>query len=218
MCRGKTQMNKFLLTALAVASVSSAFAVTINFDDLADDAILGNQYAGLGVTFSAGHTSTGIANPTFSSSGWATNSSMEVATIAGGDIGGGVTAPMSGTVVHSFDGWLSEDGDPSVTIDFATAISSFSVDFGGVAAANLGFTGAYAIDGANNVVASALVTASGTSTVSMSGLNVNRVVLVVGDFGDWVGFDNVSFEPVPEPATMTLLALGALAARRRKKA
>lgn len=208
-------MNKFLLTALAVASVSSAFAVTINFDDLADDALLGNQYAGLGATFSAGHTTTGITNPTFSTQGWATNSSMEVATIAGGDVGGGIAGSgLAGTVVHSFDGWFSEDGDASVTIDFSTAISSFSVDFGGVF--NIGATGAYAIDGSNNVVASAL--AAGNGTVSMTGLNVNRVVLVVGDFGDWVGFDNVSFEPVPEPATMTLLALGALAARRRKKA
>lgn len=211
-------MNKFLLTALAVASVSSAFAVTINFDDLADQAVLGNQYAGLGVTFSAGHTSSGVPNPNGSTEGWATNTSMVVATIAGGDIGAGVTAPMSGTIVHSFDGWFTEDGDASMTLDFSTAITSFSVNFGGVATASIGQTGAFAVDGSNNVVASALVTATGTSTVSMSGLNVNRVVLVIGDFNDWVGFDNVSFEPVPEPATMTLLALGALAARRRKKA
>jgi hypothetical protein len=31
-------------------------------------------------------------------------------------------------------------------------------------------------------------------------------------------FDDVQIQAVPEPATMTLLALGALAARRRKKA
>ena len=37
------------------------------------------------------------------------------------------------------------------------------------------------------------------------------------DSSHWVFFDNFSFEPVPEPATLSLLALGGLALIRRRK-
>ena len=54
---------------------------------------------------------------------------------------------------------------------------------------------------------------------------VNRIALsveggavhVVGDFGDWVGVDNVKFNTVPAPSAAALLGLGALAAGRRRR-
>lgn len=207
-------MKKLIILALAASIAGNSFGALINFDDLADGAILGSQYAG--VTFTSGHTATGVPNSGVTAQGFATNSSMEVATIAGGDIGGGVNAPMAGTVLHSFNGWLSEDGDATMTITFANAIQSISLDFGGVA--NLNVSGLHAVNG-GAVSASAFATVGGTSTVTLSGLNTTEVVVTMGDFGDWVGMDNLNYtDAVPEPASMIVLGGAALAAiaRRRK--
>ena len=48
---------------------------------------------------------------------------------------------------------------------------------------------------------------------------ITSVVFTPGDFGDWVGVDNITFTPVdvPEPAGLTLLALGLAAAARSRR-
>ncbi len=191
-------------------------ATLITFDDgaVSPGDILGAQYAGLGVTFSAGHTSAGVLNPVATAQGFATNSSMQMAAI-GGDVGGGVGAPLAGNLLHSFGGWLSEDGDPSFTMDFSSPIDAISVDIGGVF--NTASSVLYAIDGGNNVLGS-IASSGANSTLALSGLgNFQRAVVTMGDFGDWVGVDNVSFNVVPEPTSLGLIGAGiALLAFRRR--
>ena len=56
-------------------------------------------------------------------------------------------------------------------------------------------------------------------TVSSATL-ITSVVFTPGDFIDWVGVDNITFTPaadVPEPAGLTLLALGLAAAARSRR-
>ena len=92
-----TLLKSCIIAALGMVSIASAKEdlwlekmgptfpgspelTTITFDDgaVAPLSILGAQYAGLGVTFSPGHTSPGVANPAASTQGFATNSSMEI--------------------------------------------------------------------------------------------------------------------------------------------
>jgi hypothetical protein len=53
----------------------------------------------------------------------------------------------------------------------------------------------------------ALVTGTGSDTVKLGAWGFNW----------WLGLDNVSLTPVPEPVTMSMLALGGLALLRRKR-
>jgi hypothetical protein len=208
---------RLLVIGAMMALAGNALAVVITFDESgrADGDILSNQYAG--VTFSAGlGGATGVTDPVVTGEGFATNTSLELTTT---DIGAGVTAPISGRLLHSFGGWLSEDGDPVIRIDFADPINAISIDFGGVF--NPASTGIYAINGSNAAVASAFASATGSSTVSLSGFGqVSSIVVTLGDFGDWVGADNINYTPVPVPEPMTMGALGlgvAALLRRRKK-
>lgn len=207
-------MKRILSIALAAVSASS-FATFINFDDgaVAEGAMLSNQYAGMGVTFVAGTNGHSVPNPSGTTQGFASNSSMQ---ITSSDIGGGVGAPMSGKLLHSFGGWLSEDGDPVFTMIFSGGITSFSCFAGGIFSAPS--TAVYAFNAGGTQIGSAA--ASGTATTqqllmgSLSG--ATEVVMTIGDFGDWVGMDNLEFTAVPEPFSMATVGLGIAAMIRRR--
>ena len=124
---------KTALTLSMSLTAACAFSTTINFENLAVGTILSTQYSALGATFSANAFSG--AGSSSSGKSWATNTDMTiVSSLPGGDVGGLGTPPLvSGNVLHSFNGWLGEDGDPSFRISFASAINAFSATFVGVA-------------------------------------------------------------------------------------
>jgi hypothetical protein len=193
-----------------------SWTVTISVNDLAVGAVLSNQYAAQGVSFSAN----AFSSPGSSSSGQAraTNTDMTIVSSTGGDVGGLGTPPLvSGNVLRSFAGWLNEDGDPSFLISFSTAVTSMSFDFAGV----FGFADVtlWAYDGAT-----LLGTVSGTSggqfSLGFAAASITSVAVRPGTFDDWVGVDHLAFAPVPETSTHAMMALGlsalGIAARRRK--
>lgn len=208
----------FKKTVFAVATslllaVGQASAVTITFEDLAEGATLASQYAGIGAVFSA-NAFAGVGGPT---GDWASNTDM---TITSTDVGGLGTPPLvSGNVLHSFGGWLAEDGDPSFTITFSTPISSVSAAFAGVSTPAdvrlIAYNGATLLGEAPTSLV-----ATGQFTLSFAAASITKVVITPGSFNDWVGVDNIVFAPVPEVSTYAMmgLGLGLLAFKRRKVA
>jgi hypothetical protein len=208
---------------LFVAMHASAQTV-ITFDagdpigGLAAGATLSNQYAAYGVTF-APNAFTGVGS---SSSGeaWATNTNMTVVSSTGTDVGGlGAPSLVSGNLLHSFSGWLGEDGDPSFRASFSSAISSFSADFAGVTTGSDVRLFAY-----NGSTLLGTVAGSGTGqfTLSFAAAAITSIVVANGSFNDWVGVDNITYTvaAIPEPETYALmgLGLGVVAWARRRAA
>jgi len=219
--------QRIALTTTLVLAAGHASAVTITFDELATGTSLSNQYAGMGVTFSAnafsGAGSSGSGQP------WASNTDMTIVSIAGGstEVGGlGTPALVSGNVLHRYNGWLTEDGDPSFLISFATPVTSVSLDFAGLGG-NLYAPDSriFVYNGATLLatVGATLPSASvGQLTLSYAAANITSVAVAMGSYDDWVGVDNLVFAPVPEPVTyglmsLVLLAVAAAAKRRAKR-
>lgn len=198
------------------ALAAPSFATFIDFDDgaVSEGSDLSNQYAGMGVTFMAGANGHSVPNPAATSQGFASNTTMGITAT---DIGGGVTSPMSGLLLHSFGGWLGEDGDPVFTMVFSGGISSFSCWAGGIS--DLASTAVYAFDAGGTMVGTGtLAGTAGTQQLSMTGLaSATEVVMTIGDWGDWVGMDNLEFQTVPEPFSIATVGLGLAAMLRRTK-
>ena len=211
--------NSLLTTAAAAlfAVATQAQAVTITFETLAVGTVLSNQFAGLGVVFTPNAFSGTTPTPP-TAEGWATNTDMTVVSSTGTDVGGlGTPLLVSGNILRSFNGWLGETGSPSFAAVFSTPINSFSATFAGVT--NPAETRLFAFNGAT-LLSTVAGTAAGQFVLSYSAPSITRVVVTPGSFDDWVGVDNIVFQPVPEPATWGLMALGVaglLILRRRRR-
>jgi MYXO-CTERM domain-containing protein len=210
-------MKTFAIGALALAAIAgsaSAATRTINFDQdalgnsISDLTAVSNQYAAWGVTFTPN---------AFTGGSWATNTGM---TATSTDVGGGYN-PSLNNVLHAFNAdWLAEDGDPSFLISFSTGITSISLDV-------IGDTGGR--DGLQTFVA--LYDASltqigffdasgigGVENISLSGFGTAFFAAIAhGDFGDWVGIDNITYTEVPAPGALALVGLAGVFAGRRRR-
>lgn len=214
-----TQRASFAILASGLLlAASQASATTLTFEDLVAGTVLSNQYAALGATFSPN----AFSGPGSSSSGetWATNTDMTIVSSTGPDVGGlGAPALVSGNVLHSFNGWLAEDGDPSFKITFAGTATGFSAAFAGVSVpADVSL---FAYNGAA-LVGSVSGTTTGQFVLSYAG-PVTSMAIRPGSFNDWVGVDNITYTvaAVPEPGTyamMGLMGLALLAFKRRQQA
>ncbi|MDO9093097.1 MAG: PEP-CTERM sorting domain-containing protein [Rubrivivax sp.] len=219
-------LQRLAITSALVLAASQASAVTINFDDLATGSTLSNQYAGLGVTFSpnafSGPGSSGSGQP------WASNTDMTLASVTGGaaDVGAlGSPSLVSGNVLHRYNNWLGEDGDPSFLINFSTPVTSVSLDFAGVSGNLYAPDSRLFIYNGSTLLAEVGATLPSSSvaqlTLSYAAASITSVAVAMGSYDDWVAVDNLVFAPVPEPGTYGLMALGLLAvvgaAQRRGK-
>lgn len=193
-------------------------ATTITFDDLTAGVVLSSQYAGQGVAFSANAFSGANTNST--TQGWATNTGMTIAATGGADVSTlGTPSLVSGNLLHGFNGWLAENGDPSILVTFSAPITFFSLDFAGVTGSNAAFADVklFAYNGATLLgsVAGPAVAPSATSqfTLSFAAAAITRVAVAPGSYADWVGVDNLTYTlaAVPEPQSYALMALGVVA-------
>lgn len=197
-----------VLGAALLAFATQAGAVTLTFEGLTPGTTLSNQYAALGVVFSAnaftgaGSSSSGLA--------WATNTDMTIAsTGSGGDVGTlGEPALVSGNILHSESGHMGEDGDPSFLMSFSTPVSSISATFAGVSRFADVTMWAY---NDNTLLGSVSGQSTGQFVLSFSAASITSVAVRHGSFLDWVGVDDITFAPVPEPASWGLMLLGAAA-------
>lgn len=210
---------------LLLASTTSAQTFNLTFDPgdpiggLTVGTTLSNQYAAFGVSFTANAFS-GAGGPT---GNWAANTDLTVVSSTGTDVGGlGTPALVSGNIIRSFDGWLNEDGDSSLTASFTVPVSSVSVTFAGISSA--ASTRIFALDSSNNILGTVVAPGTGQQTLTFTagpGQTISTLQVTPGDFNDWVGFDNFSYTvaAVPEPSTIALVALtgvGIVAAIRRR--
>ncbi len=208
--------------ALAIAALlavtdagAQSYRLTFDAGDPIGGLVAGSklqaQYAAYGVTFAANAYS-GPSPSLYGAETWATNTDMTIVAASGSDVGSlGTPGLVGGNVLHSFAGWLDENGDASFRASFSRPITSFSADFAGVGSYEDVHLYAYA---GNALVGSVTGATTGQFTLSLTGTGITSVVVTPGDFNDWVGVDNIgyTFAPsvaaIPEPANAALLALG----------
>jgi hypothetical protein len=193
-----------LAFAALMATVVDAGATVITFDNLAVGTTLSTQYAGVVFTPNA------LVGGTF-----ADNTDMAIVSATGSDVGFDLGTPslVSGNVLRSFNGYLSEDGDPSFRISFAAPITSFSATFAGVFDASdvtlFGYNGTTLV---RTVVGTS---ADAQFTLALAGALFTSVIVTPGTFNDYVVVDNVQFAPEPETWLLIAFGLGVVAWSRR---
>ena len=192
---------KTLAFTALTAAASLAHSTVLTFDDLAVGATLSNQYAG--VVFAAN----ALTGPSY-----ATNTDMTIVSATGSDVGfGGLGTPSlaSGNVLRSFSAWENETGDPSFSVSFASAITSFSAVFAG--AYDASDVQLFAYDGSTLVGSATGDSPDAQFVLSIAGSHITSVIVTPGNFNDYVAVDDITYTPaVPEPATWALAGVGLL--------
>lgn len=213
---------------LGVVGAARADVLTMNFDAGPGTSIINsgetlrNQYADWGITFAAG----GLTGPSGDGTqSWATNTSM---IITNSDYSSrGLTAPPVTNMLHSYGGWLNEDGSPIFRMNIAGgAIGAISADFVGMGStttyANTSFRPFIQVyDAGNTLIGSAspvpqASTSYQTVTASFTG-TAAYALIAPGSFADWVGIDNVVVNTVPTPGAMALFGAGVVCVAKRKR-
>ncbi len=102
-----------------------------------------------------------------------------------------------------------------ITVDFSQAVQSVSFEnlINGRYDGEVDYINGWAYDANNNLVDS--VSASAADFITLSGAGIVRVVWQEANSGEGFVVDNVSFT-IPAPATIALVGLGGLVARRRR--
>lgn len=177
----------------SAAVAAQAAPTTIDFDDLADNVVVGANYAGLGVTFVDAET---------------------------GPFGGlpGGSAPRA--IVH--DTLFSTFGPANpISAIFAFGVTSVSITGIDVGEAGMVMTAYDAAVGGNVIDTDSFVGVGigvgDFHTLTLTGAGIRRVEfsqIAAGRGADGIAFDNLVFDgnQVPAPAPAALVALGLLAA------
>ncbi len=215
MARSFTIVSGIVLAAASTAA-SAGF---INFNSLANNTAVANQFAPEAV-FTSGlpagvsGTAAGLfgANSSYSTS----FSPVTVLKVTDTDVGTYPSNPADQKVLHTFTDWLNETGNPVFTITFSQPVTSISIDvFGDTSGASVlaGVSG-------SSIVNFVKAGTSGRETISRTytaAQGVTKVVVLPGAYGDWAAVDNISYTLVPGPGATALAALGGIFAVRRRR-
>jgi hypothetical protein len=217
MLRSALRVGAFAVALVVLPKFAAAAPITIDFESFQDFDDLTTQIPGL--SFSNAIVSSTIPNGDVDSSGNPVQPSLLA----------DLFPPRSGaTVLSDIGGPITIDFNP-VTLSFSGFFTYFTFDTG------LSLTG---FDSAGNVVATAVSAFFNNVGVDFDGTPLgdpgsspNEFLellyagglssVVIAGFPDGSSFtmDDMTYNPVPEPATMTLLMLGGaglIAARRRR--
>lgn len=194
-------------SVFTMCSVAPGAITTLTFEGLGNGQGIGGYYAGgaggdFGISFSA-------------------NARSAIDSDAGGS-GNFANEPSGSTAAY----W--SNGASSISIDVANGFTSFSGYY-----TTISFTGSWAIySGAGatgSIVASGTFNALGSSSGDPNGEFSNWELFGANGDGSWIGrsivlsgtsneigFDDLSFDIVPAPGALALLALAGGARRRRR--
>jgi hypothetical protein len=232
-CRLARRVSTVVATLLLASALpAQTYRLTFDADDpiggLAPGSWLADQYAMFGATFSAPFF-TGNESP---NGNWSAGVDRTVVSFAGGDVGAlGGPSLVSGNGVRRVEGWLLEDGDPSMRLTFGFGVSDFSIDFAGIGLGDEGTnTGFIAFNGAAEIgrvfaTRGAAVSQQRLRFTAPTNQRMTHVALLPGTLTDWVAFDNVTYTrapatTVPEPGTFGLLVagvVGVVVAQKRRR-
>ncbi len=192
-------MKKFIIISFAVTAVASSQAAYFDWENLATGYFASVSQTDSGVTATATHVST--------------TGQIESANHMGAGL-----APFQTRALLARDG--ANFGD--IRIDFDALMTSVSIQVGDNNADDDGPIQLFAYTSGNALVDSDSIAYGAAMdtpvTLSVAGANIAYIIGTGGgNFPGSLYWDNVTANPVPEPATMTLLGLGAVAIMRRRK-